>query len=404
MNLYKALNDDYREFKLHESMTKSSRKLKPRSNNRTKLHESTEVNVSNEGNSTDVNIVIDNNKVEETPIVPEVTAPVAEEVTSEVEEPVAEDTPLEEESDKADCEGKDCEECDSKDSVQESAEDGNKFWSADFKVGDSLESDGAGSVEILDLDKGSDYILVKRSAGYQPFVAAWAPGLTEDGKLYWGQGHYFSTEDEAKSYLEDKKLSEAEKGKKVPIHNEISVEEAVEVFRQMVKDNPNNEKAKEFLRKYDPEFKESDEEVEVEEVDSKESNGPTKAAEKLDEIIKILDEEGSVDPDIVRYNISVAMEWLEPYIKDSDNEEVTEEEPLEECEVKSFNILRMSPTGNLYMIEADKVDNSRVFIVGRNFNSETSMLDEAEIFEDKDKATSKFRDILYTVNNSKKGE
>lgn len=400
MNLYKALNDDYREFKLHESMTKSSRKLKPRSNNRTKLHESTEVNVSNEGNSTDVNIVIDNNKVEETPIVPEVTAPVAEEVTSEVEEPVAEETPLEEESDKADCEGKDCEECDSKDSVKESAEDGNKFWSADFKVGDSLESDGAGTVEILDLDKGSDYVLVKRSAGYQPFVAAWAPSLTDDGKLYWGQGHYFTTEDEAKSYLEDKKLSEAEKGKKVPIHNEISVEEAVEVFRQMVKDNPNNEKAKEFLRKYDSEFKESDEEVSEEIV---ESDPTTDAVSKLNEIISILNDEGSIDPDKCKELVQGAIDTLVPPTEEVEEVEV-EEEPLEECEVKSFNILRMSPTGNLYMIEADKVDNSRVFIVGRNFNSETSMLDEAEIFEDKDKATSKFRDILYTVNNSKKGE
>lgn len=365
MNLYKALNDDYREFKLHESMTKSSRKLKPRSNTRTKLHESTEVNVSNEGNSTDVNIVIDNNKVEETPIVPEVTTPVAEEVTSEVEKPVTEDTPLEEESDKADCEGKDCEECDSKDSVKESAEDGSKFWSANFKVGDSLESDGAGSVEILDLDKGADYILVKRNAGYQPFVVAWAPGLTEDGKLYWGQGHYFTTEDEARSYLEDKKLSEGDEGKKVPIHNEITTEEV------------------------------SDEVVE--------SDPITDAVSKLNEIISILNDEGSIDPDKCKELVQGAIDTLVPPTEEVEEVEV-EEEPLEECEVKSFNILRMSPTGSIYMIEADKVDNSRVFIVGRNFNSETSMLDEAEIFEDKDKATSKFRDILYSVNNSKKGE
>lgn len=315
MNLYKVLNDVNREFVLHESMVKSSEKkstsLRARRNKRFK--ESTEVNVSNNGDSTDVNIVIDNKKPE-VPVTPIAPEPVAEEVTTEVEEPT-EDLPLEEESDKKDCEGKDCkdvEECDSKDSVKE-----------------------------------------------------------------------------------------AEKGKKVPIHNEVSMDEVISMFRQMVKDNPKNEKAKEFLRKYDPEFKESDE---VEEVDSKESNGPTKAAEKLNEIIKILDEEGSVDFDIVRYNISVALEWLAPYIKDSDNEEVIEEEPLEECEVKSFNILRMSPKGSLYMIEADKVDNSRVFIVGRNFDSKTNMLDEAEIFNDKDKATSKFRDILYTVNNSKKGE
>ena len=363
MNLYKALNDDYREFKLQESMTKSSKtdlkSIRSRRNSRTALKESTEVNVSNEGNSTDVNIVIDNNKVEE-PVAP-VVEPVAEEVTSKVEEPT-EKLPLEEESDKKeDCEVKEC----GSEEVKESAEDGNKFWSSDFKVGDSLDSDGAGKVEILDLDKGSDYVLVKRESGYQPFVAAWAPSLTDDGKLYWGQGHYFSTEDEAKSYLEDKKLSEGDEGKKVPIHNEITTEEV------------------------------SDDVVET--------DSTTDAVSKLNEVIAILNDEGSIDPDKCRELVQGAIDTLVPPTEEVEEVEV-EEEPLEECDVKSFNILRMSPSGNLYMIEADKVDNSRVFIVGRNFNSKTNMLDEAEIFDDKDKATSKFRNVLYTVNNSKKGE
>ena len=47
-----------------------------------------------------------------------------------------------------------------------------------------------------------------------------------------------------------------EEGKKIPIHNEVSNEEIIQMFRQMVKDNPNNEKAKNFLKKYDPEYKE----------------------------------------------------------------------------------------------------------------------------------------------------
>ena len=407
MNLYKALNDDYREFKLHESVEASKKTKVRKVNTRAKLNESTEVNVSNEGNSTDVNIVIDNNKVEEPVIAPVVEEPAAEEVTSEVEEPT-EEVSLEEESDKPESKSKgkkipihneiskdeaveifrqmvrdnpknekakeflrkyDPEFKEAEDFMKESAEDVDKFWEHGFNKGDKVESSGAGEVEILDLDKGSDYIIVKRnvSDSAQPFVAAWAPALNSEGKLFWGQGHYYDTEDEARDYFTSK------------------INEACG----------------------DKDIKEDDEVV-VEEVDSEESNGPTKAAEKLEEIIRILDEEGSVDFDIVRNNISTAMEWLEPYIKDSDDtevsEEVVEEEPLEECEVKSFNILRMSPKSSLYMIEADKVDNSRVFIVGRNFNSETNMLDEAEIFEDKDKATSKFRDVLYTVNNSKKGE
>ena len=50
-----------------------------------------------------------------------------------------------------------------------------------------------------------------------------------------------------------------EEGKKIPIHNEVSNEEIIQMFRQMVKDNPKNEKAKEFLKKYDPEYKEEKE-------------------------------------------------------------------------------------------------------------------------------------------------
>ena len=48
-----------------------------------------------------------------------------------------------------------------------------------------------------------DYILVKREASYQPFVAAWAPQFYND-KLSWGQGHYFDDEESAKEYFNEK--------------------------------------------------------------------------------------------------------------------------------------------------------------------------------------------------------
>lgn len=87
--------------------------------------------------------------------------------------------------------------------ITESAEDIDKFWSKGIKAGDSIESSGAGTVEIIDLNKGADYILLKRNTDYQPFVAAWAPQLN-DGKLSWGQGHYFTTEEEARNYFNSK--------------------------------------------------------------------------------------------------------------------------------------------------------------------------------------------------------
>ena len=98
----------------------------------------------------------------------------------------------------------------SKNSLEESAEDIDKFWASDIKVGDKITSSGAGEVEVLDLDKGKDYILVKRNTDFQPFVAAWAPQLDDEGKLFWGQGHYFDTEEAARNYMKGLKESYTE--------------------------------------------------------------------------------------------------------------------------------------------------------------------------------------------------
>ena len=88
--------------------------------------------------------------------------------------------------------------------ITESAEDIDAFWSKGFKAGDSIESSGAGTIEVIDLNKDADYILLKRQTEYQPFVAAWAPQLNDEGKLFWGQGHYFTTEEDARKYFDSK--------------------------------------------------------------------------------------------------------------------------------------------------------------------------------------------------------
>ena len=93
-------------------------------------------------------------------------------------------------------------------SINESAEGNSEFMSSDIKAGDVVPTRGVGDVEVLDVNKNKNYILVKRGKGYQPFVAAWNPELV-DGKLTWGQGHYFDSEEDAREYF-NKKLNEAE--------------------------------------------------------------------------------------------------------------------------------------------------------------------------------------------------
>lgn len=97
--------------------------------------------------------------------------------------------------------------------LNESAEDNQKFWdkveAGEIKVGDTLDSDGAGDIDILDLNKNADYILINRNKGYEPFVAAWSPEFY-NGKLTWGQGHYFDNEEDAREYF-NSKLNESEK-------------------------------------------------------------------------------------------------------------------------------------------------------------------------------------------------
>ncbi len=106
-----------------------------------------------------------------------------------------------------------------KKSVKESLEGNNAFWEKGVKSGAKFPSD-AGEIEILDLDKNSNYILGKRRSkwskdgkdDYVSYVAAWNPELVGD-KITWGQGHYFDSQDSdneknARDYFEKKKLGE----------------------------------------------------------------------------------------------------------------------------------------------------------------------------------------------------
>ena len=97
-----------------------------------------------------------------------------------------------------------------KEELKESQETNSSFWNSinnTFNVGDTLDS-SAGKVELLDANKDADYILVKRTQGYQPFVAAWAPEFSNN-KISWGQGHYFDTEEAARKFFEEKRLNES---------------------------------------------------------------------------------------------------------------------------------------------------------------------------------------------------
>ena len=102
-----------------------------------------------------------------------------------------------------------CKNC-PKEECDKSLAEGNHgtFWDSNFKKGDKIESDGAGEVEIIDLYKDADYIIIKRNTKFEPFVAAWAPELS-DGKLVWGQGHYCDSREDAEKCVENK-LKEAE--------------------------------------------------------------------------------------------------------------------------------------------------------------------------------------------------
>lgn len=67
-------------------------------------------------------------------------------------------------------------------------------------------------------------------------------------------------------------------------------------------------------------------------------------------------------------------------IKDAN--ELTNSEDIKECEIQSFRVLRKAPKASAYMIEAQTKEGIK-YLTGKNFDSKTNVLEEAEIFENK---------------------
>lgn len=65
-----------------------------------------------------------------------------------------------------------------------------------------------------------DYVLLRREAKYEPFVAAWA--YNKEGN-YWGQGHYFSELIDAVNYIQSK-IDEKNKVEKFEITKDFKEE------------------------------------------------------------------------------------------------------------------------------------------------------------------------------------
>ena len=338
MNLYSQLNKEYRDLQLKESEKEREAKINRLKRNRIKsaelakkqaLKESVNVSVSSSDSVVDVAVSDENtdvvvSEVNNLPIEDEVIdAPVDDTV---VEEPVEEE-PIEPEEDDIE--------------LKETAEGNADFW-ANFNADDKFVTD-VGDAIIIDSNKDANYILVKLPT---QFVAAWNPEMS-DGKLVWGQGHYFDSEEEAKEYFSSKLNETCEK-----------TEEACEDRE---------------------EIKESAEEVGSDIIETIVSKISVEDEELANKVREILSREESVDG----------------------VEDEVEEDTLEECEVKSFRVTRMSPTRNLYMIEADLSNGERSYIVGKNFNKEENVLDEAEMFTDRSKANTQFKNMLL---GSKKGE
>lgn len=118
------------------------------------------------------------------------------------------------------------------------------------------------------------------------------------------------------------------------------------------------------------------------------------------EIAEMTDEEKEAIKGKFEAIKNVAME-LFPEEVEEDIEEITEEipteeipeEPLEECEIKSYKVTRIAPKFGAVMIEAQTNEGLK-YITGKNFNETEKTLDEAEIVSDKVSASNRFKSLL----------
>lgn len=122
-----------------------------------------------------------------------------------------------------------------------------------------------------------------------------------------------------------------------------------------------------------------------------------------EEIEKAMSELSDEEKEAVKANFesikNTAME-LFPEEVEKDTEEIidevteeTPEEPLEECEISSFRVTRISPKVGAVMIEAQTKEGLK-YITGKNFNESEKTLDNAEISTDKTAAANRFKSLL----------
>ena len=115
------------------------------------------------------------------------------------------------------------------------------------------------------------------------------------------------------------------------------------------------------------------------------------------EMAEMTDEEKEAIKEQFETIKNVAME-LFPEEVEEDIEEIKEEipdkeEPLEECEISSFKVVRIAPKFNAVMLEAQTKEGLK-YITGKNFNETEKTLDEAEIATDKMSAANRFKSLL----------
>ena len=117
-------------------------------------------------------------------------------------------------------------------------------------------------------------------------------------------------------------------------------------------------------------------------------------SEAKDIISNLINSEEELSMDSVKECLLKVSTLLDKHSEHSDEDEDNEDsEEFEECEIKSYRITRVSPKFSAYMIEAETKDGLR-YITGKNYSKDEKTLDEAEITDNKDKATDRFRSLL----------
>lgn len=146
------------------------------------------------------------------------------------------------------------------------------------------------------------------------------------------------------------------------------------------------------------------EEVTDEIIDDSEKANFDKAIGLLNEVLEIINVEGSIDTELCKNKIQNAISALNTHAEDDDfiegencedckEGEEKECDTIKEAEVKAFKVTRIAPSKNAFMIEAETTEGLKYFI-GKNYDKESHTLDEAEEFTDKAKASDHFKSLL----------